>query len=376
MRRKLGIVGFYGGTNLGDESILTSLLLILQKNFPNLSVRIYSFGDLYLSYLVDKSKIEIYLLRSLKKDIIKILLSLKDLDTIIIGGGGLFHDYQFKVILEYFLWGLMAKLLRKKIICIGVGIGPLRKKTSRFLFGVFVKDICDEIQVRDKGSYQLTLSIINQNISDKVKLSYDLALYLDNIRDKYKKNRKESPYVVIAFRYWGNSENNYVPQNSKILKKYVSLIKYILENSDFDVKLVPFSINRDIPLISDLYNFIKDDRVKIAVPSNLDDLFYIISNSKAVIGLRLHSLILSLVFRIPFFGIIYDDKVRNFMEEFNSKNYISIDELYSNEIDTYYRIKEFLFDLKFLIDDNLIKNCSIKVEEDVVDALRRSRIEL
>ena len=126
---KVLIAGYYGFGNGGDEVILESMIRDFRIQEPEIKICAVS-GDPAATTL--HSRID-----SIPwSDINKIILEMKTSDLVIIGGGGVFHDYwgfDQSTILKsshigisfYTSIALLSSILKKPLMLYSVGVGPL-----------------------------------------------------------------------------------------------------------------------------------------------------------------------------------------------------------------------------------------------------------
>ncbi len=134
MRRVL-IFGYYGFRNTGDEAILAGMLRDLRGEIPDLEAIVVS-GD------PDGTSRDHGVRAVLFTDVPRLIDAARESEAILLGGGGLFHDY----------WGaeaetalspehgslsfvatapLLSALLDKPLMIYAVGVGPLETETGR-----------------------------------------------------------------------------------------------------------------------------------------------------------------------------------------------------------------------------------------------------
>ena len=86
MKNKIFITGYYGFGNTGDEAILVSMLGHLRELRQDLQITVTS--------AMPENTETIYGVKSiLWSDALAMLEAIRQADLVIIGGGGIFHDY-------------------------------------------------------------------------------------------------------------------------------------------------------------------------------------------------------------------------------------------------------------------------------------------
>ncbi|TES46075.1 hypothetical protein E2L07_19755 [Halalkalibacterium halodurans] len=176
---KVLIHGFYGAGNAGDDAILHVIINQLQSINKNVEVTVVIRSKQLKPYY-GTANVN-YILGLNFEEITKVL---KESSLLIVGGGGLFQDYNEshpenlfhnqEGALNYYLAPIiLAKMLNVKTMLYGVGIGPLSQEDSLKTMK-WIADIVDAITVRDQDSFQ----ILNSLGITKHVLSADPALQL------------------------------------------------------------------------------------------------------------------------------------------------------------------------------------------------------
>lgn len=146
---RLLIVGHYGGSNTGDELMLESIL----ESLPD-SARVAVVAKRELPEIATRRNVVF-----VNKTLIAVLRALRSADTVLLGGGTHFHDdyrgvrllRHYRYMARYVLVFALAKLLRKRVYCIGMGIGPFALWSTRLLTRCAFA-LADGISVRDAAS--------------------------------------------------------------------------------------------------------------------------------------------------------------------------------------------------------------------------------
>jgi len=117
---KILIGGYFGFGNIGDEAILLSEIYFLKnENFKPIILTHKGLKILNEDTINRYNFIEIYKRR-------------KEFKIFILGGGGLFQDKtSFRSLLYYIFLIKFMKFLKKKVIILNVGVGPILRKISK-----------------------------------------------------------------------------------------------------------------------------------------------------------------------------------------------------------------------------------------------------
>ena len=153
------ISGYYGFDNIGDESILRTLVSSLREHIPDCSLTVLSHNP--------ASTREKYGVEAVDRmSPVAILRAVKKCDMLISGGGSLLQDVTSLRSLFYYLFIiLMGKMAGKKVMLYSHGIGPIRNTLARKLTRI----VCSKanlITVRDADSQTelLKMGLSGRNI--------------------------------------------------------------------------------------------------------------------------------------------------------------------------------------------------------------------
>ena len=301
--------GYYGFGNFGDELILKNIALLFEKK---------KFGIYAVSGNVEFSKSIHKNINFIDRgDYEKITKIVNDSDCVILGGGGLIQDhYKVKIsnlfknpeigITSYVNIPLLGKIYAKPALFIFQGVGPLFSKDA-YHFTRFAFSLANFISVRDKGSETILKSLGFHNVN----LSADPTLLFPLKLDALEK--KEKPSIGISVRQWiyKNVEDKIIKAISDFLKELgKSYNIYFLSFQDYDEYDADSNIfQRIFERVGYEYDVIKFQDL------SLDGFEKFIANLDYMIGMRLHSIVVSAKYNIPFISLSYDSKNINFAEE-------------------------------------------------------------
>ena len=330
---KLLLAGYYGVGNIGDEAILRSLVSAVKKDHPQAAISVLSADPAGTSRTYDVDAVHKY-------SFINILKKLKSSDAFILGGGGLIQDSTSARSLLYYLFLILsAKVLKKKVILLGQGIGPLRNK---YLLKWVLKG-ADLVTVRDERSLkELTKIKVRPK---KLVMTSDLSFMMDlPDRENSKKilgsagiKKTKSRLIGISLRppvKGRNLEAKY--------KAIASLCDHLIEKKDSQIVFLIFSYPDDLNVTSKVMGMMKDPANVVLRQLAPAEMLDVISGLDAVIGMRLHSLIFSAIAKVPGFGLSYDPKVESFQRQAGQR-WIDLDKL--NEKDLITEVDRFVDDM-------------------------------
>ena len=208
-------------------------------------------------------------------------------DILVCGGGGIFQDRtSVRSILYYSLFVLAARIFSKEVRLLHQGVGPLNTRTGRFLARAAF-NLAGKISVRDIESKK-ALKALGVRAAG-IPVTGDAAQTLKLARKRRKGKTKTVVFALRACRDAAFYIEDAVSAGKSLKKAGVSC------------RFVPFQAPQDN--LTGLEPRGKWDYKKVVRE---------ISSADAVVGSRYHSLILADLLGIPFIGINYDAKIKNF----------------------------------------------------------------
>jgi N-acetylglucosaminyldiphosphoundecaprenol N-acetyl-beta-D-mannosaminyltransferase len=327
---KLLLAGYYGVGNIGDEAILRSLVSAVKKNHPQAAISVLSADPAGTSKAYDINAVHKYAF-------VNVLKELKNSDAFILGGGGLIQDStSIRSLLYYLFLIISAKILKKKVILLGQGIGPVRNK---YLLKWALKGV-DLITVRDERSLKELTEIKAK--PRKLVMTADLSFMMaPPDKENSKKILGSAGIKKTKSRLIGISLRPPV-KGKNIEAKYkamASLCDHLILHKDSQVVFLIFNYPDDLNVTSKVMGMMKYPAnvvLRQLIPAEMLD---VISGLDAVIGMRLHSLIFSAIAKVPGFGLSYDPKVESFQRQTGQK-WIDLDKM--NEKDLIIEVDRFI----------------------------------
>jgi polysaccharide pyruvyl transferase CsaB len=281
---KILLCGYYGFSNTGDEAIclaITQELIRLGHTVTVLSAN-------------PKETASLYSVKAVKRmNPLETPLAILNADVVLSGGGGLLQDKTSSRTLTYYLGIIsLAKILGKRVAVFNQSIGPLSEQGKPRVAST-LKNITNI--VRDTGS----LALLEQ-LGLPVKLGGDPALLLQP-PSEIKQNPNQ---VLIAPREGQAAATDCLVELAKqLVKQGKTIVALGFQPGWDDDELKAFE---GIP------------NTRIENTANPTRAMELIAQSSAVIGVRLHAVILAAAARVPFYGISYDPKVQGFCRDANA----------------------------------------------------------
>jgi polysaccharide pyruvyl transferase CsaB len=274
---KVVLSGYYGFDNLGDEAILQGLATGLKDKGHEVTVLSYNPGHTSTTYGLQAHSRMVGALGAIMRA-----------DAFISGGGGLLQDKTSFRSLQYYL-GLirLARTLGKKVIIYGQSIGPLSKRgykeVSKTLKGL-------PIAIRDNASQDLLRSMGFQST-----LVADAALLLPP-------PSISPPTIDVLLIPRGHYPD---------LQEGLYTLAHDLLERGFKVGVSMVQPSEDVADLEALLGLGCIDCPASTVPELLE----VITQSRYVVSGRLHGLILASLAGVNFCGLVYDPKVKAFLQE-------------------------------------------------------------
>ncbi|QXM05322.1 polysaccharide pyruvyl transferase CsaB [Crassaminicella indica] len=327
---KVVISGYYGFNNVGDESILTSIVDNFKKYKKDIEITVLSANPESTSQKYDIQAVD-------RKNLWQIYKAIKDCDLFVSGGGSLLQDVTSHRSITYYLAIIfMAILLRKKILIYGQGIGPINKSFNQYMVRWILNKV-DAIIVRDEGSQEL-LKRIGVNVPP-IYVTTDPVISLRKgnielgreilIKAGIDPERKK-PLIGFAIRGWR--------ERDEFISNICNIADKLIENFDMDVVFIPFHFGEDIKIMEDIQNRMKQKAFFIKNRYDINEMLGIVGNLNLLIGVRLHSLIFAAIMNTPFIAISYDPKIDSFMKSLQLEPLCSTEAL--NDVDLILEIEK------------------------------------
>lgn len=335
---RIGIVGNYGNDNNGDEAILLSLVkqvtstfnistqqLTIFSNNPQQTSERYGVDSFPLYYKKGNAAKTFFETFRQNKRIVK------QMDLLIIGGGGILMDLYGREAPLYGSYAMMAKQSKTPYVIYGCGAGPLTSGLGKW----FIRYMCkyaESVSVRDPESAALLQSI---GVNKRVKVIGDPAFSLRE-ENAAVKSAAPTKIGVTAVPYYNA---DYWPEgNPAIYEKYVEGMAKNLDElaagRDVEITFFATKFPQDANVTKDIQALMNEKAKTSIIDDNLlpSKILEVTEQQDIVIGTRLHSLILATCTQTPVIAIAYHHKVKDFMSLANLDRFsFPIDELHDND---------------------------------------------
>lgn len=317
------VSGYYGFGNIGDEAVLFSILHNLKEIDSEIKPVVFS-NDPEATRL--KYKVE-----SVNRwSMISVACVLFRSKILISGGGSLLQDVTGVKNLIYYLGVVvLAKVLNNKVIYYAQGIGPLKTTVGKMLVK-HVTNRVDYVTVRDEFSKKILEEIGVKK--PPIEITADPVLGLNKNHIDLREGRK------VLDEYGLPSNASLIGISVREWKEFYGYKKAFAKTADelidkgWKVVFVPFHLPQDLTACRDVINYMKNEAVLLNKHMSAEKLLSLIGNFDLLIGMRLHSLIMSSVMGVPMIGVSYDPKVDNFLNLIGQTSAGSVENLCVTEL--------------------------------------------
>lgn len=301
---KIVLAGYYGMYNTGDEAILAATVGALRQARDDLRLVVLSADPQGTSASYDLEAFH----RMSPPGVFRALLRA---DLVLFGGGSLLQDVTSKRSLLYYLTILkLARVLARRVMIYANGVGPLRWATGRKMVADAVSK-ADIITVRDEDSAAelRAMGVVGREIH----VTADPVFLL----------RPSPREVALAtLRSHGLDGANILwlslrPASGETWTS--SVIDLILSARNHGLQPVFFLMQeardgKEASRLNSLLEASGKPPVPVVKAPRPEDALALISEGKFLVGMRLHSLILAAMGRVPAAGVELDPKISSFLK--------------------------------------------------------------
>jgi polysaccharide pyruvyl transferase WcaK-like protein len=312
------------GGNSGDSYILRSLVTQLREIDNNCYItvacphaidltkfdcdtRVNTFNQLYTFY------ISWTWVHTAVIDFFHTLRQFRESSIIIVGGGGLIND-QFGVswLSQWLIAPILANLLKKKCMGVGLGVGPIRAPLARKLTH-FSMQFFDTITVRDRFSRSELYGVIHEK--SKVTLAIDPAFFGRQMNECPRSKAgltKNRPLLIVP---------RFDTCSNQMVKKFIA---ELIDQAGQHTLALAASNKREFLILKDWVDSLQGGisrKVDVYDGSDFSEMIKIIEGASALITMRMHPAIFAFNVGTPLLTVeTYDPKLRSISEQVGCKN--------------------------------------------------------
>ncbi|MCI9430950.1 MAG: polysaccharide pyruvyl transferase CsaB [Oscillospiraceae bacterium] len=312
------ISGYYGFNNIGDESILRTVIDNLREKLPDVEITVLSQSPAQTA--------EKYGVKAARRmNLWDILRSVRRCDMLLSGGGSLLQDATSSRSILYYLFLLrLAQLLGKRTFIYSQGIGPISGGRNR-RYTAYVLSRADGIVVRDGKSRDLLLELgvpgglIHVTADPVLRVRAPGPELGRNILAEEGCPRREDRLTV------GWAVKSRKP-NKDFLREVEKCILWLREEYGADSVLIPFFHDEDVGICQTVAARLDGQAGCLRKKHLSEETLSIIGCMDVLVGVRLHSLIYAAVMGTPMIGISYDPKVESFLSSIRRPTPFTVEE--------------------------------------------------
>jgi polysaccharide pyruvyl transferase CsaB len=306
---RIGISGSYGGMNLGDEAILEGILGELRESV-SAEVTVFSMNP---ADTLARHRVEHAIgVRSLTRR--EIAPSIKALDLLVLGGGGILFDGEAQAYLREVV---LAHEMGVPVLLYAVSAGPLATSASRGAVREALNAAPSTvITVRDRLGYRLLEDV---GVTQEIQLTADPAFLLEPeelplAALEAEGVRFERPVVGFSVREPGPAAPDLDPEQYYAL--LANAADFVVERFDAEVVFVPMEkldVQHSHGVVAHMRYAERAEILKRRYsPRQILDLM---GRFDFAVGMRLHFLIFAALRGTPFAPLPYASKVSGLLED-------------------------------------------------------------
>lgn len=290
------IAGYYGFGNLGDEAILQVLVAKLKGNLDAQLI--------VLSARPEQTAAELGVAAIDRWSLIAVIKAMRRCRGCIFGGGGLLQNKTSTYSLLYYLAIiLLGRFLRRPILLLGQGLGPINGLLSRILTSIVLR-YAAPIGCRDEASiaFALQLKVAGRWEGDLIFLGNNPIVQSEITRGKD---------IVLAIAEPPSGVR------SQFIEFLVDVADQFCRDQGGKTILLPFFPAQDRVLACDIAARLNSPH-RLIVTTEPAEALSVIAYAGVVISTRLHPLEFAALCGTPLIAIASDPKIANFIAELRS----------------------------------------------------------
>jgi polysaccharide pyruvyl transferase WcaK-like protein len=253
---------------------------------------------------------------------------------LVVGGGDLIRDDKGWKTFWYTTEKIfLALLFQRKVCLLNVGIGKPKSRVSTYALKYALRK-AEKIIVRDRRSLAVCKDL---NAGDKAVLAHDIVLDIHAFHEVKFRNPQKTvtgeesrEYCVFCLRHNPDTYSGFQLDERK-LACISDMLDIVIQYHNVRVMCVPFQggKNNDNDLHGKvLKNMQHQEHAEILDwNGNISEILSYFKNAKFVIAMRLHAVVLAVLYDKPCIVFPYDIKVNEFCAQFNIKSIIQSDDL-------------------------------------------------
>jgi len=331
------LLGSYGQSNLGDDLLMWNYLQLLKdRGFETIYVNANTVE--LIPEPVKKSFPHLKIINTYETSALDYVQLIRQVDCVVYGGGTLYKELygstgrsKYSVIIRMMGFNMLARLLGTPVSHLNIGIGSLKTSLGRWITKRALMAATQSI-FRDQKSYDYALETLHIP-AEKITKSTD-GLFLNHV---WEKPWKEADLAIDRSQYrrvvgvnilsdipdWVDREH-YITTMQRFVDELLSAGDYVV--------LVPFqhafNPRNDKVFMEDVFEKqLQEDGCELLAQVPIDEMSSVLQQCDVFVGMRFHSLLLSLASHVPFVTVAYDTKCWRFVQEVGYEYAIELENL-------------------------------------------------
>ena len=308
-RESIVICGAYGRGNAGDDAILKAIVQEMRALDPERTICVMSRRPRETRLIYRTGAIYTF-------NVFAVLRQFRRAALYINGGGSLMQDVTSTRSIWYYCYTLRAAKKRGcKVMMYGCGIGPINRAGNRKMAARIIDRSVDRITLRDDNSRAL-LAEMGVTRPD-IRVSADPTIILDPAPREVVNLALEQSGIDPAGRYIGFGLRHWKGLDAA-LPEIAAAANYAYEKHGLIPVFVPIEFPSDLTPAERVGAMLRCPWHAVRTRQPIEVTIGILARMKAVVGIRLHSLMFSAGQGVPVVGMSYDIKVDGFLKYIGS----------------------------------------------------------
>jgi len=301
---RIGIVGSYGGLNLGDEAILQTIVAQLKRS---LLVEITVFSrqpaDTLRRHAIDRAVAVRHLSRA------EVIPEVERLDLLILGGGGILFDSEARTFLREVL---IAEERDIPVMVYAISAGPLDGREPR-------ETVCRALNnaalvtVRERRARALLEEL---GVRAEIRVTADPAVLLQPepvAMQTLKRQGIDGQLMVgMSVREPGGAAPDITQASYSVM---ANAADFMVDRFDADILFIPLEsgdLQHSHAVIAQMLRAPRASVLKGEFTPG--QMITLLQHMEFAVGMRLHFLIFAALAGVPFVALPYAEKVRGFLD--------------------------------------------------------------
>ena len=299
------ISGYYGFDNIGDDSLLASIISGIRERSPETRITVLSRHPKRVSRAVGVRTVNRF-------NIPRVANEMRHAKLLISGGGSLLQDGTSKKSLYYYVYIMrLAKRKGLKLMIYANGLGPLGSQSSRRA-AADIMSKADYISFRENDSLNLAREI---GVDTKMHVTADPAFLLESSPELWvdhitSREGIEGKYFIVSIKDGNTFDGANTDRN--MLSALAGDIREVSEKYSLTPLFLPMFPDRDTSITERLASEVGFGKILNGLTAS--ELCGLMKRSEFVVGTRLHTLIFAASMGTPIIGISYDPKIDAFLD--------------------------------------------------------------